>query len=801
MLKNYFKIAIRSLLKQKTFSFINIFGLALGMSVCLLIITLIKDAHNYDLFHTQSDQVYRVITSPIRKAGETERYATSPFPVGKTIAEENTQVELWTPIVNRFSGTISFQKKEINYQGLLTDNSFFDMFGFRLSRGDVSSALSNPYTIILTQELSQKLFNQENPLGQEIEVLGFANPFKVMGVLEEFPGKTHLEFEALGSLTTQFAEEKLPESRKVSDNWQNYYSSYNFLRLKDPNDKAATEKALDNISATKYSDLQKEVRDLGYNFSLQSLGEITPGPILSNSMGRGMPDFMIWFLSVLGVIIILSACFNYTNLTIARSFVRTKEVGVRKVVGASRSQIFRQFMVESIITAFVAFILGYAMMQGLKPLFLKLQFSEFTDLNLSEDGILIAQFVLFTIGVGCIAGLLPGITLSRISPQAILQNLQNIKLIRRFGIRKILMVVQLIVTLIFFITVTIVWRQVDYASKITFGFNQPKTLIIDLQGEDYTRVSNAFTRIQGVEKLSAISNTMGTWQDGASDVRIKKDDEEITVREYYIDENYLNSFDLELVAGENFDRNLSQRKELFTIVNETFVKHFNLNDDSVPVGQTILVGDTTQLNIRGVVKDFLFKPANYSMEPLMLRYDPSQFRRLNLSLSSNDIPATVAALEKSWKKFSNQPFDAQFYEESIAETYSNMTDILWIVTFFGIMSMVISCMGLLGMAIYLVRSKAKEISIRKTLGASVNDLILLLSKNYLILFGIAVLIATPVSYLLGTTLLEVFANRISISSLLFLPGILLLFSVIVITISSQTIRAALSNPSKSLRSE
>ena len=801
MIKSYFKIAFRQLVKQKTFSFLNIFGLALSMSICLLIIMLIKDAHSYDLFHTDGDRIYRVSTLPIRKDGATEAYASSPYILGKTLSEEYPQVELWTPLVNSLSGTMMVKNKKIDFNGLFTDVSFFDMFGFKLKEGEPETALNEPYTIVLTKKLAKKIFNNENPVGKEIEVPGFASHFKVTGVLEKFPGKTHLEFEALGSLATQLAQEKISDANNITNEWRDYYFSYNFVRLKETASQETAELALADIAKTKYNDLDFETRDAGYQFTLQSIGDITPGPIMSNGMGRGMPNFLIWFLTILGLIIILSACFNYTNLTVARSFIRTKEIGVRKVVGASRGQVFWQFISEAMLTALLSLGMGYLLLLGLKPLFLQLQFAQFTDLNMSGDWKLFSLFLLFTLGVGFTAGLLPAATLSRTNPKAVLQNLKNIKLVKRLGFRKVLLVVQFVVTLIFFITVTISWQQVNHASQLSFGFDKPKTLLVDLQGQDYSKVSTAFSQVNGVEKISAISFPMGTWADTGDDIRINAEDEKVNVRYYFIDENYLPHFDIELVAGKNFSQNLHQHKELFAIVNETFIQKFELDKAGTGIGQSIIIGDSTLVTIQGVVADFLFKPASYALEPLLLRYDPSQIGTLNLSLSSHDIPATYTALERSWKLLEDSPMQAEYFDDTIKATYANMTDILWIVSFFGIISMIISCMGLLGMAIYLVKAKAKEISIRKVIGASGKDLIFLLSKNYLLLFGIAVGIAAPVSYLIGSQLLQVFANRISLSLVLFLPGILMLLTIVVLTIGSQTVKAALANPSKALKTE
>lgn len=802
MFQNYLKTAFRSLLRHKAFSFINIFGLALSMSVCLLIIMLIKDAYSYDLFHPNEERVYRIITKPDRKNGQAELYASSPFPVGKTLTEDYAQVELWTPLMRNFSGAIEQEEKQFDFRGLFTDPSFFSMFGFDLAQGNIETALKEPYSIVLVHELAERIFKDENPVGKTLTIPGYGAGFRVTGVLKPFPGKTHLEFTALGSLSTQFAEEKLPDANNVTGNWRNYYGTHNFVRLKEGVDKKTAELALADIAGTRYKDLELESRDRGYAFSLQPLGDITPGINLSNSMGSGMPVFLIWFLTALGAVIILSACFNYTNLAIARSFHRSREVGVRKVLGAFRRQVFWQFISESVLTALLSLVLAYPLMKLVKLQFERLSFTEFMDIDMREDWKVFALFIVFAGLTGLVAGLIPALGLSKTKPLVVLQKFQNTKFIRRFGLRRALLLTQFTLTLFFLIMVTVAWRQVNYAMSVNFGFGQPNTLLVDMQGQQYSRVSTALSQVSGVEKVSAISHVMGTWQDGLEDVRTTTEGEKTGVRDYFIDHHYLDHFGIKLVAGENFPENLSQQRELFAIVNETFLKQFQLGQPAEAIGKPIILGDSTQIAIRGVVEDFPFKPAVYSMEPLLLRYDLSQLHVLNLRLAGSNIPASLIALEKSWKQLEGTTdFSAHFFDETVRENYSNILDLAKIVGFFGIMGMIIACMGLLGMTIYTIEAKAKEISIRKVLGAETADVVFFLSKGYLLLFGIAVLIAAPASYLVGNNLMQVFAERISWSPGLFLPGILLLLAIAALTAGSQTLRAARANPVKSLRSE
>lgn len=800
MWSNYFKVAIRNLFKHKSFSFINIFGLAASMSVCLLVIMLIQDAYKFDKFHPNSEQIFRVITDAQRKGGGEESYASTPFPLGKSLTEEYACVDAWAPLVNRLNVEFRGNNRSLRVDGLLADAAFFEVFGFELAEGDAATALNEPNSVVLTHDCADKFFKNKNPLGQTLEA-GSLGTFKVTGVLAPFPGKTHLEFDVLGSLSSLAAMEQLAAGAdNIRDNWNNYYSTFNFVRLREGVSKQTAEQALAQISKEAYADLALESRDAGYRFRLQPLNAITPGPLLSNSMGRGLPELMLWFLSALSGIVIFSACFNYTNLTIARALTRANEVGVRKVMGASRWQVFRQFITEALVVSGLALALAFVLLQLTIPLFNQLQFLADTDVSLQMSWATVGWFITFSMGVGLIAGTLPALVMSQFQPLAIMQKLQNTRLFRRMGLRKVLLVAQFTVSLIFLTTLTIMWKQADFAIQGNFGFQASTIVNVDLQGQPFNRVLAEFQQNANVQKISAVSHLMGTWQDSKVDVRAKTGDEPEGVRDYFVNEQYLDNLGISLVAGENFAANPTQATELFAVVNEKFLEHFKLGAPAEALGQTIIVGDSCSLTIRGVVEDFLYKPLNYALEPLLLRYDPAQWQVLNLQLGSSDLSGSIASLERSWKKVDKgNALSYQFYDQTVRENFSNMYDIIWIVAYFGMMGMLIACMGLLGMAIYAVETKAKEISIRKVVGAGPRDLVRLLSKGYLVLLAIATVLALPLSYLLGSQLLETFAFRISLGVLVFIPGVAVLFLLGALTIGSQTIRAALKNPVEQLR--
>lgn len=802
MFSNYLKISLRNLAKHKVFSFLNIFGLALSMTVCLLFMTMIKDAHSYDRFHPEADRTYRILTEALRKDGGTESYASSPFPVSQSLKEEYSQIELWTPLVNQFGGEVLGREGNLYLQGLYTDNTFFEMFGFTLAAGDPEAALSEPYSIVLTKDWAKKLFNQDDDydqlLGKTIDMPAYDVQFKITGVLNAFPGKTHLEFDALGSLATQFALEKLPDASPVTSEWRDYYSTYNFIRLKPGAEYSESESALVDIAKHKLAGLELESRDKGYRYTLQALNDITPGRALSQGMGRGLPAIFLWFLTALGLIIMFTACFNYTNLTVARSLIRTKEVGVRKVLGAKRSQVFWQLIGEAVMTSLLSLLLSVTFVK----LLVSINFIDVADAMQSADWKLYGMFLVFAIAVGFIAGALPATALSKTSPLQVLQKFQNIRFIHRLGLRKALLSFQFTVTLVFLFLMTMVWRQVDYGMKLNFGFDQPQTLLVEMSGVPYSKLASAFSNVSGVEKISAISHSMGTWQDSYVDVRSDSVTEKTGARDYVIDHNYLDHFSIKLASGENFPENPSQQHELFVIVNERFCTQFKLGDANTAVGKTVMLGDSTQVIVRGVVEDFFFKPSTYAIEPLVLRYDLNQVRMMNVKLSSEDIPLTLAALERTWNEIEKaQPLSSQFYDVTVRQNYEGYMSTAWMVGFLGTLGMVIACLGLLGMAIYTVETRAKEVGIRKVMGAKFKDIVVLLSKGYFIVLLIAIGIAVPISFFIGLQVLQEFAQRVPWSVYVFVPGALTILLFAGLTIGSQAIKAALANPGTSLRSE
>ncbi len=775
------------------------------MSVCLFILLLLRNAYGYDQFHPEADRVFRINTEALRKGGGGDPYATSPWPMGAALAAGFAQVEHITRLASRVNGEVTGGGKILPVRGMFAEPSFFEVFGFSLTEGNAATVLNEPFSIVLSAESADRFFPRSEAVGKTLKINGFGE-FQVTGILAKPSGKTHLEFDALVSAASLPALEKSGVLfGELSTDWNDIYGTYTYVRLRPGASRSQTEDALASIAKAEYENRSLESRDEGYRFYLQPLSAITPGPILSNNLGRGLPALLLWALKALGGVIMLSACFNYTNLTLARALTRAREIGVRKVMGASRAQVAGQLLGEGVVTSLFALGLGWLLLKLVQPGFNSLSFTEFLDVSVREDRTTALWFLGFAVAVGLLAGVLPALAMSRLSPASVLQRLANLRLLRHFGLRKVLLVSQFAVSLLFIVMVTAISKQVGYMMRIDYGFSTSQILNVELQGQSAEKIIPLLSAVPGVEKISAVSHHLGTHQDWSDDIRISSTDERQPVREYHVDRNFSENLELTFVAGENFPADAADSSELesFALVNEKFCERFALGTPAEAIGKQIIVGDSMRLSVRGVLKDFIFRPAENPLEPLLFRNNASQWQWLNLKLTAGADPmATITALSRTWAgAVPERPIESEFYDETIRETYAPFRDMLAILSVFALLGIVIAALGLLGMATYTVETRMKEVGVRKVLGASPRDLVLLLSRRFLVLLGVSVLIAAPLGWLLGGQFLQLFAYRISMGIGVLLPGILVLFGVGVLTIGSQTWRAAMANPVKSLRSE
>jgi len=803
MIKNYIKIALRNIWANKTFSFINIVGLSVSMSLGLLIILMVGEQYSFDRFHKDEDRIYRVNTKALRVGGGSENYASTPLPLANVLMESYSFAEDVVRLNRSLNQDIVYRNTRVPVHGFFADPSFLRVFNFKLEKGNAATALSSPDGLVITQETAKKVFGNEDPLGKTVELRGFGS-FTINGILQEFPGKTHLDFEVLASINALPLLEKQNLVSSSLQNWTNYYSGHVYIKLQKGKKPAEVHAALSAISKKYYAGIKLETRDRGYEFFLQPLNKISPGPILSNNMGRAMPKIILFFFSVLATVIMIMAGLNYTNLMIAKSLKRAREIGVRKVMGANRWQVFIQFIGESVVFSILALIVSYLILQFLKASFLQFRVTQAFSVDLKEGGMIYILFLLFAVIVGIIAGLLPASYLSGFQPVQVLKNAVGARLSNRVTLRKVLMVVQFSLSLIFVICVLFIYQQVHFILSKDYGINEKNIMNLQLQGNDYEKLANEIRSISGVKRVGAVSHSLGTSADRASDYRRNVADEPFVMRDFCVDENYLQNLEVTFVAGRNFQPGLSKNKESEVILNETALKSFGFKNANSALNQVIYSEDSAQLQVIGVLKDFNFRTMEYAIGPVAFRYRPRDFSMLSIAVDPSSMKNIIISIEPVWKKFDPvHPIQCISMEQDIDNTYveTGYTDILKIIGYISFLAITIACLGMLGMVMYSTQLRIKEIGVRKVLGASVKDVTVLLSRSFVILILISLVIGIPIGYLLGNVFLQNFAFRISDAWILVWLATLITGLLGLITICSQTIKAAVTNPVKSLRTE
>lgn len=803
MFKSILRTAIRNFFRNRSFSVINLIGLSVSMSLGLLIILVIREQFTFDNFHHDSDRVYRVNTNALRVEGGSEPYASTPLPIGQVLKEDYTFAESVVRINNRLRGDAIYGNVNVPMRGFFTDPSFLEVFNFPLEKGNPATALKESGSLVLTEEAAKKIFGNTEPLGQTISLSGFGE-FQVTGVLKKFPSKTHFEFEMLASTSALALFEKEGKIRPSIDDWNNYYSGYVYFKLKEGRSTAEVNEALTAISKKYYANLKLETRDRGYEFYLHALPEITPGPELSNQMGNGMPDLLIVFMSVLVGIVMVMACFNYTNLMIAKSLSRAREIGVRKIVGAQRFQVFLQFVGEAVVFSVLALVVSYGLLQLLKPAFMQLNIAREFSADLQEDYSIYFYFLLFAIAVGTLAGLLPAGYLSAFKPVKVLQDSGSLKVYSGLTFRKVLIATQFSLSLIFIIVVLVIYNQVNFMLTKDYGINDKDILNVRLQGVPFQKIANEVNQLSGIIRVGGVSHQLGTWADRSSDYKRNASDKAFTMRDFIVDNNYIENLELTFLAGNNFDPSTEGEIERHVILNEKALPLFQFADPVSAIGQTIYTDDSLALTVTGVVKDFHFRPLSYEIGPLALRYDVDGLAFLSARIAPGQTELVTASIEAIWKQLDPvHPFEKMMMAEAIDNAYidAGFKDILKIVGYVCFLAVTLACLGMLGMAMYSTQTRMKEIGVRKVMGASSEQITVLLSRSFLYLIGVAILFGGPVGYWLGNLFLEQYAYKVSVSVLLMSTGIGTIVLLGLITIGSQTWRAASINPVKTLRYE
>ena len=812
MFKNYFKTAIRNLVKNKTFSFINIIGLAVSMSVCLLIILIIADQKSYDQFHQNKDRIYRVQAAI--KGDNGMKMGSSPLPLAEHLKKNYTGIEAAAGLVRNIGGDIFYKDKIASGAGYFTDGNLFKVMDYGLQQGDVRTALENPFSLVISEELARQLFYNEDPVGKLVKFndtgLNPGGPesgnretpygqFTITGILKPVPGKTSLPFKLLASLSTLNVLAKDSLVNFSVNNWNDAWIDYTYVLMEKGKTRADLQHILNQVSAKQYP----KGSEHQFSFEAIPLTHIMPSDPIGNPTCISMPRFILIILGVLCLIVMFSACLNYTNLSLAALLSRAKEVGVRKVSGATRKQVFTQFITEAVVVSLLSLVASLFILVFFQSMFSGLWLNKFLNISFNYNLNIYLIFIGFSVLVGFVAGLLPSIYISLFNPVHIFRSFNNIKMFRRLTIRKVLLVVQFCVSLIFIISTSLIYLQGNHILNFNYGFNKDNVVNIKLfKLENYNRFAQTISANKNISAVSACTFLPATGSDYATGVRKSENHKDSLTANYIdIDAECLKVWDLKLVAGRNLPAIPSEKDDHYLLINEKMVGDFKYGSPQRAVGQHIIL-DNQDAEIVGVVKDFHFEDATRPVVPLMLRNRKSEFGYITVRIQGRDIPATMAFLQDSWRKVNpSSKFEYEFFDQQLSVLHSMMSDTASVLTLLAFMAVLISCLGLLGMATYTAESRRKEMSIRKVLGSGVVQIIYLLSKGFLILLAISVVIAVPIAYLINNAWLEFFASRVSIGPVIILINVLIMILLCLVIVFSQGWRVSRANPIESLRTE
>jgi len=796
MIKNYFKIAWRHLQRNKSYAFINVAGLTLGITCSILIFTLVRYQLSFDDFHPDTNNTYRVVTEIHHD--DLSYTSGTPTPLGKALRSEYSFADkiacvrvFGSPLV-----TVNARKdihKFVEKDGLaLAEPEFFHIFNFPLLKGD-RAALANPNTAFITEKLAHKYFPGQDPMGQTLRI-GNSMNFTVSGILKDIPVNTDRNQEIYLSFVNL---KEFDSSLAGPNNWSGINNNMQtFLLLKKGISPAAVEKLFPALMDKYYADTRG--RNV-YRFRLQPLSDIHFNPNYSGVVEKRT----IWALALIGLFLIATACVNFVNLATAQALTRSKEVGIRKVLGSMRMQLFWQFIAETALITLFATILACCLAQQALP-----YLNQLLDMRLSlpligDAWLVIFLFILLT-GVTFLSGSYPGLILAGFQPVLALKGKLNQQHIGGFSVRRVLVTGQFAISQLLIITTIVIAGQIHYSRKTDLGFNRDGIVLLPVPIPDKTKMDhlrNSLAAMTGVEKTSLCFTPPATGDnelDGFSfDNRSKPELFNINVKNG--DDQYVSAFGLTLVAGRNFFRSDSAREFL---VNETMVHKLNLKAPQDIIGKTIAIEQDARGIVVGVLKDFHNNSFKGEISPVCISQNYKTYDLCAVKLNLARAGGLLPAFEKLWNDtYPEYNYTYQFMDDSIADFYQSETILLTLIEIFAAIAILIGCLGLYGMVSFMAVQKTKEIGVRKVLGAGIPDILWIFGKEFLRLLVLAFLVAAPVGGWFMHHWLQDFVYRIPLNAQVFL---LALFSTVVIaalTIGYRTLRSALANPVKSLRSE
>ncbi len=820
MFKNYFKTAWRNLMKNKVFSFINIAGLSIGMAACLLILQYVSFQLSFDQFNKNASDIYRVVNDRYQN-GKLAQHGTITYSaIGKAMQDDFPEVINHTRIEPFSQEIITYGDKKIgDLQLLAVDNSFLSIFSYPIIAGDKVSGLQNPDCVILTEKLARKIFgikgNDFEPLiGKTIVISRDSLPYKITAIMKDIPENSHLSFDLLASYNSLYSGGN--SGWKQADYDFTDSDFWHYIQLRHGTNYKLLQAKFEAFSQRHFQG--NKVSGSIEKFYLQPLSKAHLYSDFEYEIGNTASATVVWSLLIIALLIIILAWINYINLSTAKSMERAKEVGVRKVAGATKQQLIKQFLTESFIINLIALLIAVLIVILVQPGFNSLVQHQLSLSYLFEKGlngynISAALIALIVAGI-FVSGFYPAFVLSSFKPILVLKGKYTTSG-KGIFLRKVLVVGQFAITMILLIGSVIVYQQMSFVNKQNLGMNLSQILVVKppiLTGWDSSFISkensfkNELDQLPHIKGASVIDRTPGVEMARAFDVHRTgvNTENKLSMRNTSVDADFINVFGIKLLAGRNFintDFNPDWNKLHNIILNQYAVKQLGFTSDKDAIGKTIsLFG--RNWDVVGVMNDFHQKSLRYPIEPTLFLPGYGTNNPICIKVDTKDLASTINTVKAKYASFfPGNYFDYYFLDERFNKQYANDQLFGKVFAIFSGFAIFIACLGLLGLSLFATTQRTKEIGVRKVLGASVSNIVLLLSKDFIRLVLIAFIIASPLAWYIMNNWLSDFAYRINISAWVFICAGLLAVFIALATISFQAIKAAIANPVKSLRTE
>lgn len=791
LLYNFFKVSIRTLVRHRAFSVINIVGLSLGMSICLLSITMYHSIQRFDQFHEKKDRLYTVNTLVINNQVN-DKFATTAPLVHDQLKAYSNQIEEVVGINDGFSGEVIINQNTMPISGMYVPTAFLKIFTFPLIAGNPATALEQPFSIILTEKTAIRLFGHTNVLGNSLE-LENKGTYQITGIMKDYPAASHMQLQSIVSYSTLDALE--PHLNKRFQDYRFYTNSYTYLLMKENSDPASLRSPLEQI-AKKISSEDETIK-----LNLQPVTNIATGENINYSIGPSFDQVTMAFFILLTMLILTPACFNYANLSLARSLKRAKEIGMRKVVGGGRRDIFIQFLFETlIITSIALFGAIYLFMLIREEYLAMLVGADTLDLTITPR--VFFSFTGFSILTALMAGMIPATYFAKMKAISSLKGGGKAGVLFKTKLRNGLTIFQFCLSTFFIFGAIAMFSQYQYSMNYDKGFDEKGKVILPLHNIDPEIIVHEYSKFPVVSNIAFSSGIPGTPSNDEIWVQLNDIADSVAVHQMYVDNAFLDLMGFNILQGRQFLEDLNQEEEVQVIVNKTFVRSMAKNNDNIMDQQFKLRGGLTA-RVIGVVDDFNHLPVMKEIQPFFFRYDPNRFSIATLKVHTQNVFETANKFENTWENLNDLiPYEFTFLEDKLNAIYQSLKDPIKIFGFLSFLAVSISCLGLLGMVVFSMENKIKEIGIRKVMGASTNQLTYLLSKGFVRLMIIALVITIPLAFFFFKFMLEriVFYNS-PLGLIEILTSIVILSILGGTTVFSQTIRAAKLNPVDNLRYE